>query len=145
MISKTYMILIQISYHCLQKKIEQHSSTQTAQRILHSFSNSKALQLIFHNEKFKWHKIRILARRSSERELTLSLTKQELLKSFKEYFKQFEVNKMKLIPIVMFNKTDYWIEHILIVRLQHNIDIGISFIYNESFENNIRVNGIHLD
>eukprot|EP01084_Bolivina_argentea_P106699 190881_1 len=127
------------------KTIEQHVATQTAQRILHSFSSSKALQLIFHNEKFKWHKIRILARRSSEKELTLSLTKQELLKSFREYFKQFELNKMKLIPIAMFNKTDYWIEHILIVRLQDNIDIGISFMYNETFENNMRVNGIHLD
>merc|ERR1719229_840048 len=74
--------------------------------------------------------------------MTLSFTTQQFKEKVKKCMKQNNI----LIPIIMFNKHDntHWVEHILVIRIEESVDIGISLRFNND-NNKIEISGIHLD
>eukprot|EP01083_Nonionella_stella_P012670 35871_1 len=97
-------------------------------------------QIIKHT---KWTKIPIYNKEDkmrSVRRMTLTLDKPKFI----EYMRRHE-GKMSLLPIVMFDKNDkYYVEYVWIVRLEKNVDVGVSFEYNKA-EDSVKVVGIYVD
>eukprot|EP01084_Bolivina_argentea_P032842 60797_1 len=93
----------------------------------------------------KWGKIPVYNRKNSTRRMTLSLTNEKFEKCYETFVDRNTVQDMTLIPIVMFSEKDvYRLEHIWMVSVEDDVDIGVSFEYNKA-EHTVQVVGIHLD
>ena len=82
--------------------------------------------------KSKWSKIPIFNHKESNRRKALLITKSEFMKDLKS--RGSSNNKIDLIPILMFNKDKYEIHHIMIVEINNDTNIGISFIYDNKYD-----------
>eukprot|EP01084_Bolivina_argentea_P186196 320993_1 len=96
----------------------------------------------------KWHKINVFSTMNkkqltqfNKKRFTLSMTPKEFINEVKQFMSGDD--KVSLIPIIMFNCNGYRFEYIHIVKLRDNIDIGISFVYDEKY--GLNVSGIHCN
>eukprot|EP01083_Nonionella_stella_P013788 38776_1 len=73
------------------------------------------------------------------------MTQEQLNPMIKRSMLSIRNDKTPLIPILMFDNTSntHWIEYILVVHVEDDIDIGISLIYDATY--GVQITGIHLD
>eukprot|EP01084_Bolivina_argentea_P013842 25930_1 len=86
----------------------------------------------------KWHKIPVFAKPNNKRRKTLSIRNAAFTD---DLIKCNNYSNIELVPILLFDDNYYRIEHVLIVTVCDNINIGIALDWNE---NQIKVNGIHI-
>eukprot|EP01084_Bolivina_argentea_P217761 369684_1 len=94
----------------------------------------------------KWYNIIVFKRNNNKSRMVLRIEYQYMTRIMVECMMKYacDMNKIVLIPIVIFNNYSHWIEWIWIVRIYECVDIGISFVYNSN-GNALKVTGIHLD
>jgi len=100
----------------------------------------------------KWSKVKIFAPqrdKNTKQRMTLSVIKQVFVRTLTECVTRLQREKqLNLIPIVMFSgnakENRHWVEYVQIVRFCGNVDIGVSFVYDEE-KDAVFVSGIHLD
>eukprot|EP01083_Nonionella_stella_P097026 272756_1 len=92
----------------------------------------------------KWNTISINNRKENKQRLTFSIPQEQLNPMIARSMARIKNDATRLIPIVMFDNASktHWIEYILLVHIQRNIDIGVSLRHNA---NGVHITGIHLD
>eukprot|EP01084_Bolivina_argentea_P280289 479318_1 len=97
-------------------------------------------------KKTKWNhtdKVPVYNKTSKKYGLRLKLTKEEFVTKLKKFGDE-NCDNIHLIPIVNFNKNDYFVEIVWVVQIGKDIDIGIAFKRNDKYKA-IMPSGIYLD
>eukprot|EP01084_Bolivina_argentea_P266581 452178_1 len=92
----------------------------------------------------RWWDIPVFKRKNNKYRIVLRIENEYMKRSMQDEKLKTSIIEGGLIPIVMFNKSDYWIEWVSVVQIVDNTHIGISFIYNR-LDNTIEISGIHVD
>eukprot|EP01084_Bolivina_argentea_P272461 463908_1 len=96
--------------------------------------------------RIKWHKVEVQARHHKKKRMTLAVTCEEFVKNLDRINENMNNEELQLVPVIMFQHATaaYRMEFVWIVRLDGDINIGISLRY-DSARDQIEICGIHLD
>eukprot|EP01083_Nonionella_stella_P215677 776051_1 len=86
----------------------------------------------------KWNSIPIFKKKENKQRLALAMLQ------ITRAMLQIKNDTKRLIPILMFDNAlnTHWIEYILVIHIQNDIDIGISLRYDAAY--GVKITGVHL-
>eukprot|EP01083_Nonionella_stella_P069791 186270_1 len=94
----------------------------------------------------QWNRIHIYGQTNHKRRMKLLYTNDAFMTRCRDFITGTDKDEITMFPIVMFDKNDnVLIQYVMIVSIEPNVDIAVSFKYDVSAESPLTVVGIHLD